>query len=381
MRKMKKIAVFTGTRAEYGLLYWLMKDIQNDPDLELQILATAMHYSPEHGETWKAIVNDGFEITESVEMLLSSDTSSAIVKSMGVGLIGFADASKRSPNTINKSGCIRFKALAVTQAALIMQIPVAHLHGGEITEGAYDESIRHAITKMANLHFAAAEPYQKRIIQLGEQPNKVFNVGALGLDHIQRTKFRSIEELNKIYEFDFSKPYFLITYHPETNLKDEDVTPLFNALKMQSDVNFIFSYPNADNGNTEVVKAMLALKDEMPDRVLLVKNFGIQNYLSVLKYSLAMVGNSSSGLSEAPALQVPTVNIGDRQKGRLRCESILDVKLDEHEIKYALQTAVDFPKAQLSQVIPPLGSGDTSKKIINHIKTIDFKKKAPFYDL
>ena len=378
---MKKIAVFTGTRAEYGLLYWLMKDIQNDPDLELQILATAMHYSPEHGETWKAIVKDGFEITESVEMLLSSDTSSAVVKSMGVGLIGFADALKRmQPDLLIVLGD-RFEALAVTQAALIMQIPVAHLHGGEITEGAYDESIRHAITKMATLHFAAAESYQKRIIQLGEQPNKVFNVGAVGLDHIQRTQFRSIEELNKIYEFDFSKPYFLITYHPETNLKNEDVTPLFNALKMQPDVNFIFSYPNADNGNTEIVKAMLALKDEMPDRILLVKSFGIQNYLSVLKYSLAMVGNSSSGLSEAPALQVPTVNIGDRQKGRLRCESIFDVELDEHEIQHALQTAVDFPKAQLSQVIPPLGSGNTSKKIINLIKTIDFKKKAPFYDL
>lgn len=378
---MQKIAVFTGTRAEYGLLYWLMKDIQNDPDLELQILATAMHYSPEHGETWKAIVKDGFEITESVEMLLSSDTSSAVVKSMGVGLIGFADTLKRmQPDLLVVLGD-RFEALAVTQAALIMQIPVAHLHGGEITEGAYDESIRHAITKMSTLHFAAAEPYQKRIIQLGEQPDKVFNVGAVGLDHIQRTPFRTLDELAEIYQFDFSKPYFLITYHPETNLKDENVRPLFNALKAQSNINFIFSHPNADNGNTEIVKEMLALKDEMPERVLLVRSFGIQNYLSVLKYSLAMVGNSSSGLSEAPALQVPTVNIGDRQKGRLRCESILDVKLDEHDILQALHTAINFPKAQLSQVIPPLGSGDTSKKIIDLIKTINFKKKAPFYDL
>lgn len=378
---MKKIAVFTGTRAEYGLLYWLMKDIQNDPDLELQILATAMHYSPEHGETWKAIVKDGFEITESVEMLLSSDSASAVVKSMGVGLIGFADALKRmQPDLLVVLGD-RFEALAVTQAALIMQIPVAHLHGGEITEGAYDESIRHAITKMATIHFAAAEPYQKRIIQLGEQPEKVFNVGALGLDHIQRTAFKTVEDLSKVYDFDFSKPYFLITYHPETNLREEDVTPLFNALKSISDVNFIFSYPNADNGNTEIVKAMLAIKDELTDRVLLVKNFGIQNYLSVLKNSLAMVGNSSSGLSEAPALQIPTVNIGDRQKGRLRCESILDVPLNEQDIRIALLKAIHFPKDELSRVIPPLGSGNTSEKIIELIKTIDFKKKAPFYDL
>lgn len=378
---MKKIAVFTGTRAEYGLLYWLMRDIQNDPDLELQILATAMHYSPEHGETWKAIVKDGFEITESVEMLLSSDTSSAVVKSMGVGLIGFADALKRmQPDLLIVLGD-RFEALAVTQAALIMQIPVAHLHGGEITEGAYDESIRHAITKMSTLHFAAAESYQKRIIQLGEQPEKVFNVGAVGLDHIQRTQFRSLAELSEIYDFDLLKPYFLITYHPETNLRDEDVRPLFNALKAQTDVNFVFSYPNADNGNTEIVKEMLAMKDEMPNRILLVKSFGIQNYLSVLKHALAMVGNSSSGLSEAPALQVPTVNIGDRQKGRLRCASILDVKLDEQEIKQALQTAMHFPKAELSQIVPPLGAGNTSQKIVELIKTIDFKKKAPFYDL
>lgn len=377
---MQKIAVFTGTRAEYGLLYWLMKDIQNDPDLELQILATAMHYSPEHGETWKAIVNDGFKITESVEMLLSSDSSSAVVKSMGVGLIGFADALKRmQPDLLVVLGD-RFEALAVTQAALIMQIPVAHLHGGEITEGAYDESIRHAISKMSNIHFAAAEVYKNRIIQLGEQPSQVFNVGAVGLDHIQRTQFRSIEELNKIYEFDFSKPYFLITYHPETNLKDEDVKPLFNALRQYSEINFVFSYPNADNGNTEIVKAMLALKEEIPNRVLLVKNFGIQNYLSVLKYSLAMVGNSSSGLSEAPALQVPTVNIGDRQKGRLRCESIIDVALNEKEIHAALEKAIHFSKEELSQVIPPLGLGNTSEKIINLIKTTDFKKKAPFYD-
>lgn len=377
---MNKIAVFTGTRAEYGLLYWLMKDIQNDPDLELQILATAMHFSPEHGETWKAIVKDGFQITESVEMLLSSDSSSAVVKSMGVGLIGFADALKRmQPDLLIVLGD-RFEALAVTQAALIMQTPVAHLHGGEVTEGAYDESIRHAITKMSTLHFAAAEPYYKRIIQLGEQPEKVFNVGAVGLDHIQRTQFKTRSELYETYDFDFSKPYFLITYHPETNLKEENVQPLFNALKQCSNTNFVFSYPNADNGNTEIVKEMLAMKAEMSERVLLVKSFGIQNYLSVLKYAVAMVGNSSSGLSEAPALQVPTVNIGDRQKGRLRCDSILDVRLNESDIYQALEQAIHFPKDELSQVVPPLGSGNTSEKIISLIKTIDFKKKAPFYD-
>lgn len=378
---MKKIAVFTGTRAEYGLLYWLMKDIQADPELELQILATGMHFSPEHGETWKTIVQDGFDITESVEMLLSSDSAPAVVKSMGVGLIGFADALKRmQPDLLIVLGD-RFEALAVTQAALIMHIPVAHLHGGEITEGAYDESIRHAITKMSNIHFAAAEEYKKRIIQLGEQPNKVFNVGAIGLDHVQRTELKSIQELNALYDFDFSKPFFLITYHPETNLQNEDVSPLFQALRATPDANFVFSYPNVDNGNTNIVKAMLTLKEALPSKVLLVKNFGIQNYLSILKNAIAMVGNSSSGLSEAPALQVPTVNIGNRQKGRLRCESIIDVNLDRNDITKALHQAINFPKDKLSKVVPPLGSGNTSQKILKLIKTIDFNKKAPFHDL
>lgn len=378
---MKKIAVFTGTRAEYGLLYWLMKDIQADPELELQILATAMHYSPEHGETWKSIVQDGFEITESVEMLLSSDTASSVVKSMGVGLIGFADALKRmQPDLLVVLGD-RFEALAVTQAALIMHVPVAHLHGGEITEGAYDESIRHAITKMSNIHFAAAEEYKKRIIQLGEQPDKVFNVGAVGLDHIQRTSLKSIPDLNTLYDFDFSKPYFLITYHPETNLQDEDVSPLFEALTAIPDINFVFSYPNVDNGNTNIVKAMLRLKEALPSRVLLVKNFGIQNYLSVLKNAIAMVGNSSSGLSEAPALKIPTVNIGNRQKGRLRCESIIDVALNQSEIQNALRQTINFSKEKLNNLVPPLGSGNTSKKILEIIKTVDFSKKAPFYDI
>lgn len=378
---MKKIAVFTGTRAEYGLLYWLMRDIQQDPELELQILASAMHYSPEHGETWKTIVQDGFEITESVEMLLSSDSAAAVVKSMGVGLIGFADALKRmQPDVLIVLGD-RFEALAITQAALIMHVPVAHLHGGELTEGAYDDSIRHAISKMSNLHFAAADVYRKRILQLGEAPDRVFNVGAIGLEHIQRTPFKSLTELSRQYDFDFSQPYFLITYHPETNLTQEDVTPLFAALKQMPEVNFVLSYPNADNGNRNIIQAMLDLKNTYPDRVLLVKSFGIQNYLSVLKNALAMVGNSSSGLSEAPALQIPTINIGDRQKGRLRCESVLDVELDEQAILTALQKVKSYPKHKLKHVIPPLGCGNTSEKIIQILKSVDFQKKAAFYDL
>lgn len=377
---MKKIAVFTGTRAEYGLLYWLMKDIQADPSCELQILATGMHYSTVHGNTWKDIERDGFQISENVEILLSSDTPSSIVKAMGVGLLGFADSLKRmKPDVLVVLGD-RFEALAVVQAALIMKIPVAHLHGGELTEGAYDESIRHAITKMSNIHFTAAEPYRNRVIQLGEQPNRVFNVGALGLEHLTRTTFKSLEELKQQYNFDFSKPYVLITYHPETNLKENNPKVLFSALDQIQDLNFVISYPNADNGYNQIVDEMLIFKEKYPNKVLLVQNFGIQNYLSVLKNAVAMIGNSSSGLSEAPALKIPTINIGDRQKGRLRCESILDVPLCEQAILEAFDKVKVMSQESLEKMTPPLGSGNTSKKILDILKSTDYLHKAAFYD-
>lgn len=377
---MKKIAVFTGTRAEYGLLYWLMKDIQADPSCELQILATGMHYSTVHGNTWKDIERDGFQISENVEILLSSDTPSSIVKAMGVGLLGFADSLKRmKPDVLVVLGD-RFEALAVVQAALIMKIPVAHLHGGELTEGAYDESIRHAITKMSNIHFTAAEPYRNRVIQLGEQPDRVYNVGALGLEHLTRTTFKSLEELNQQYNFDFSKPYVLITYHPETNLNENNPKVLFSALDKIQDLNFVISYPNADNGYNQIVDEMLIFKEKYPDKVLLVQNFGIQNYLSVLKNAVAMIGNSSSGLSEAPALKIPTINIGDRQKGRLRCESILDVPLCEQAILEAFDKVKVMSQESLEKMTSPLGSGNTSKKILDILKSTDYSHKAAFYD-
>lgn len=377
---MKKIAVFTGTRAEYGLLYWLMKDIQADPSCELQILATGMHYSTVHGNTWRDIERDGFQISENVEILLSSDTPSSIVKAMGVGLLGFADSLKRmKPDVLVVLGD-RFEALAVVQAALIMKIPVAHLHGGELTEGAYDESIRHAITKMSNIHFTAAEPYRNRVIQLGEQPDRVYNVGALGLEHLTRTTFKSLEELNQQYNFDFSKPYVLITYHPETNLNENNPKVLFSALDKIQDLNFVISYPNADNGYNQIVDEMLIFKEKYPDKVLLVQNFGIQNYLSVLKNAVAMIGNSSSGLSEAPALKIPTINIGDRQKGRLRCESILDVPLCEQAILEAFDKVKVMSQESLEKMTPPLGSGNTSKKILDILKSTDYSHKAAFYD-
>lgn len=379
----RKIAVFTGTRAEYGLLYWLMKDIQASQTLELQVIVSAMHLSPEFGETWQQIELDGFKIDAKVEMLVSSDTSVGVVKSIGLGTIGFADALDRlRPEVLVVLGD-RFEALAIVQAALVMRIPVAHIHGGEITEGAYDDAIRHSITKMASLHFAAAEPYRRRIIQMGENPKRVFNVGAIGLEHITRTKIISREELSAFYDYDFSNPFFLVTYHPETAAVESlNVAPLFEVLESSREYGLVFTYPNADNGSKEIIRLMEALKEKYPERVLLVKNFGIQRYLSVMRYSTVVIGNSSSGFSEAPALLKPVVNIGDRQKGRLRCELIVDTVMDRDAIETAIVTAIAFNSTEaLESIVPPLGFGGSCSSVISILKSFDGTLKRGFYDI
>ncbi|HBI21170.1 MAG TPA: UDP-N-acetylglucosamine 2-epimerase (hydrolyzing), partial [Legionella sp.] len=256
---MRKIAVFTGTRAEYGLLYWLMKAIQADPDLTLQVFVSGMHLSPQYGETWREIVADGFEIAATIDMMLSSDTPVGIVKSMGVGTIGFADALARlKPDLLVVLGD-RFEALAIVQAALIMDIPVAHLHGGELTLGAYDNSIRHAITKMASLHFVAAEAYRLRVIQMGEAPSRVFNVGAPGLEHVTRTARLPFQALAEALDIPLQQPYFLVTYHPVTlaNASIEiEFAALLRALDDHPAHHVLFTYPNADNGGHLIIQML-----------------------------------------------------------------------------------------------------------------------------
>ncbi len=242
----RKVAVFTGSRAEYGLLYWLMKDIASHNELQLQTVVSGMHLSPEFGETWRAVESDGFSIDAKVEMLLSSDTDVGVAKSMGVGILGFADALDRlRPDILIILGD-RFEALAIAQVALVMKIPIAHLHGGEITEGAYDDAIRHAITKFSYLHFTSTEQYRKRVIQLGESPERVFNVGAIGLDHLLRTSKISREALSESLDFDLSSPYLLVTYHPVT-LAEEEPQSTFRALMQALDCfpsyNVIITYP------------------------------------------------------------------------------------------------------------------------------------------
>lgn len=381
----RRIAVFTGTRAEYGLLYWLMKDIQASDVLELQVIVSGMHLSPEFGETWKQVEADGFPLDAKVEMLLSSDTPVGVVKSMGLGTIGFADALERlKPNLLVVLGD-RFEALAVAQAALIMRIPVAHLHGGEITEGAYDDAIRHAITKMASLHFTAAEPYRQRVIQMGETPETVFNVGAVGLDHLLRNAPMGQDELSVSLGFTLREPYFLVTYHPVT-LADEDPETSFRAMLAAldhfPDHQVILTYPNADNGGRALIPMLEDYARSEPSRVLVIPSLGFRRYLGALGRATAIIGNSSSGIIEAPAFGVPTVNIGARQLGRLAADSVLHCVPDANAIREAIATAVspDFA-IRCKCVANPYGQGSAAEQIVRVLEGRPATFQKHFYDL
>ncbi|OCH57400.1 UDP-N-acetyl-D-glucosamine 2-epimerase, UDP-hydrolysing, partial [Vibrio cyclitrophicus] len=325
MQTHKKVAVFTGTRAEYGLLFWLLKDIQSDPDLTLQLLVSGMHLSPEFGDTYKHIEKDGFQIDEKIEILLSSDSPVGTAKSMGLGVLGFADAlSRLAPDVLVILGD-RFEALAAAQTAMILRIPIIHLHGGEITEGAYDDAIRHAITKLSYLHGTSTDEYRNRVIQLGESPERVKNVGAIGLDHLNRGSFMTISELSESLNFDLTGPYFVVTYHPVT-LGDESPEDSFQALLDALDEypnhQIILTYPNADDGGRRIIPMLEAYAAKQPSRVLAIPSLGQIRYLSSVKHAAAVIGNSSSGIIEVPAFDVPTVNIGSRQKGRLAAKSV-----------------------------------------------------------
>ncbi len=381
----KKVAVFTGTRAEYGLLYWLMKDIQASNMLDLQVIVCAMHLSPEFGETWKQIEQDGFDIDAKIEMLLSSDTPVGVVKSMGLGTIGFADALDRlRPDILIVLGD-RFEALAVVQAALIMRIPVAHLHGGEITEGAYDDAIRHAITKMANLHFVAAAPYKQRVIQMGENPSTVFNVGAIGLDHLRRSSMMDQDELTASLGFQLQEPYLLVTYHPVTILDEspeDSFRAILSALDKFPDCQVILTYPNADNGGRAIIPLLEAYAQEQPRRVLAIPSLGFKRYISVLSKAAAVVGNSSSGIIEAPALGIPTVNIGSRQLGRLAADSILHCTPTADAIESALINALtaDFAR-HCRNVANPYGQGNAATEIVKVLESYTEPFHKHFHNL
>jgi UDP-hydrolysing UDP-N-acetyl-D-glucosamine 2-epimerase len=382
---MRKIAVFTGTRAEYGLLYWLLKDIQTDADLQLQLLVSGTHLSPEFGCTYQQIEQDGFTIDEKIEILLSSDTAVGVAKSMGLGVLGFTDAlSRLKPDALVILGD-RFEALAAAQTAMILRIPVIHLHGGEITEGAYDDAIRHAITKLSHIHCTSTDEYRKRVIQLGEAPDRVKNVGAIGLDHLSRSTFMTMTELSQSLDFPITHPYILVTYHPVT-LADEEpeksFQALINALDEFPEHQIILTYPNADDGGRKIIPLLESYANKNTKRVLSIKSLGQIRYLSAVKYAAAVVGNSSSGVIEVPSFDVATIDIGMRQKGRLAAKSVIHCSPNKKDIVNAIQNGISKKyKIDNEEIINPYGQGDASGQIIKLLKKFKVSTFKSFYDL
>ncbi len=373
----RKVCVISGSRAEYGLLYWLMKEIEQEDEMELQLVVTGMHLSPEFGLTFQQIENDGFSINEKVEMVVSSDSAVGVAKSIGLGTLGFSDAFNRlKPDIILILGD-RFEMLAAAQTALVMQIPIAHIHGGELTLGAYDDSIRHAITKMATWHFVSSESHRKRVIQLGENPNRIWNVGALGIENILKISLLSKAELYAKLNLNANKPLFIITYHSETNGDAFGIHPLLEALTEYSHVNLVFTKANADNGGRYINKVIEQFVVEN-ENASLFDSLGQLNYLSAVKHSQIVIGNSSSGLIEVPYLHTPTINCGGRQEKRERPTSVIDSALDLPSIQEAIIEALQY-KGPYDQLF---GSGNVSIKIVKELQKISsYSIQKEFYDL
>ena len=383
---MRKICVITGTRAEYGLLSHLMKMIQEDPDLDLQIIATNMHLSPEFGLTFREIENDGFIINKKVEMLLSADTSSSIAKSLGLGIIGFADAIQDlSPDLIVILGD-RYEMLGAASTALFFQIPVAHISGGDVTEGVYDDAIRHSITKMSHLHFTTTEEYRNRVIQLGEEPERVFNVGSIGLDNIRHLQLLSREDLERSIGFKISKKTYMVTYHPVTleyMTAREQFSALLRALD-ETDAHIIFTKPNSDSDGRIIASMIDEYVNCHSDRSVAFTSLGYLRYLSALQYVDGVIGNSSSGIVEVPSFGIPTLDIGARQKGRLAASSVLHCEASYEAIAAGLSMiATNTVKASAKNTKNPYEKSDTTENIWKIIKNYPLENiiKKHFYDV
>lgn len=385
---MKKIiSILTATRAEYGLLKPIITKLNTVKEFDIKIVVTGAHLSPEFGLTYKEIEKDGFNIDEKIDILLSSDTPASISKSMGLAMISFADYFKNlNPDLLIVLGD-RYETLAVATAAMNQRIPIAHLYGGETTEGAIDESIRHAITKLSHLHFTSTEEYRKRVIQLGEHPERVYNIGAIGIENILNEKLFSKEGLEENLKIDLSKPFAVVTFHPvtlEKNSSENQIKSLLEVCIEYDNINFIFTKANAD-AEGRVINQLIDKYAREYNNIEAFTSLGMVRYLSALKYSSMVIGNSSSGLLEAPTFGIPTINIGDRQKGRLQASSVINCKPSRGDIRKSIELAMsDFFINKARETINPYGSGNTSDKVIEVIKDyvlkdrIELKKK--FYD-
>ncbi len=383
----KKICILTGTRAEYGLLKPVIKKLEIKDQFDVRVAVTGAHLSPEFGLTYQEIERDGIGIDEKIEILLSADSPASISKSMGLALIGFGDYFERlQPHLLVALGD-RYESLAVAIAAMNCRVPIAHLYGGEITEGAIDDSIRHSITKLSYLHFTSTETYRKRVIQLGEHPDRVFCVGALGVENVLSEQLMSKSEVEDIFGRKLDE-YAVVTYHPVTldmNAARVQMEAILNACASNRNLTFIFTKANADmEGRT--INQMIDSFVRNNDHAIAVDSLGTNHYLSTLKHSCMVIGNSSSGIVEAPSLGIPTVNIGDRQKGRIQADSIINCEPTSEDIIRAMEEALtdDF-RSKAKQVVNPYGDGNTSTRIVRILEGfLDNERpslKKRFYDL
>lgn len=384
--KTRSICIGTGSRADYGILKPLIREIQGDQRLSLQLVATGMHLAPEFGNTINTIKADQIIVDREIDCLLSGDTLASMAKSVGVGVIGWVDALQSlKPDILVLLGD-RFEILAAATASMLMRIPIAHIHGGEVTEGAVDESIRHAITKMSSLHFTAAEVYRQRVIQMGESPEMVWNVGAPGLDTAAQSSWIERSELEKALNFNFRNINALVTYHPETlsaQTPEEGIEELLSAISRFKEFGYIFTMPNADAAGRKIASALKEYVRANADNCLMVASLG-EKYFSAIRHMDIIIGNSSSGLIEVPFFKKPTVNIGDRQKGRLRGPSVLDCACNRDEIAKTIQKALLVSEnADDYTFLSPYGTAGASVKIKEYLASIDIAKvqTKPFYNL
>ena len=385
---MKKICVVTGTRAEYGLLTPLINKIHDDSDLVLQLLVTGMHMSPEFGMTVNSIENDGYEIAERIEILLSSDSPVGISKSMGLALISFSETFERlRPDMVVVLGD-RSEIFAVAAAASVARIPIAHLHGGETTEGAVDEAFRHSITKLSWLHFTSTEDYRKRVIQLGENPERVFNVGAIGIENIVKSPLMTKNELEQSLNVELKNPLLLVTFHPvtlENKTSSTQFQELLDALDQYTEGTIIFTKANSDTDGRVINHMIDEYVKTHENNCLAYTSMGQKRYLSAMKIADAVVGNSSSGIIEAPSFNIPTVNIGDRQKGRIQAVSVINCEPNRIDIEKSLSEALSLSfQSKIQGFKNPYGEGNVSSKILKEIKNElmkDISLKKKFYDI
>lgn len=367
----KVISIMSATRAEYGLLKPIILQLNKNSEFDVRIVVTGMHLSPEYGLTYKEIVNDGLNIDKKIEMLISSETSVAVSKSMGLALISFAEYFEElRPHLLIVLGD-RYEALAVCCAAMNARIPIAHLHGGEATEGLIDEAIRHSITKMSYLHFTSTDEYRKRVIQLGENPKRVFNVGAVGVEVIKNLNYMSKSDLENSINFKINKKLALLTFHPvtlEDNTAKVQFENLLHAFDKYEDIQIIITKANADMGGSIINKLIDEYVSKHSGKAIAFESLGQLRYLTAMKYCDFVIGNSSSGIIETPSFIKPTINIGDRQKGRVQAKSVINCNPITVEIIEAIEkaTSIEFIRS-IDKMESPYGDGNTSMKIVSEI--------------